>query len=229
LPSCQDGVQPVHFDEEHEAHAWFEAEYHVFLALIRAASKAQMDQHIGPLSAVLANYLGLRDNWTELATTQTAALAATRRRSDRHGQAHAHRGLALASARLQDFDAAREQLDSLGYASHKLGDNVRAIEYCRCAADLHRATGSTYSEAEVLQHVGDAYRPHGYHGAARRAWRRATELLDELGITTSTSSGQTPTWPDKPGTPPRQRAWGPARTVPDPAIRIRSQPPTTRT
>jgi DNA-binding SARP family transcriptional activator len=71
--------------------------------------------------------------------------------------------------------------DTLGEAHFGLGDHGEAITCFRKAADISRSFGRTFYEANALTGLGDAHQAAGDLEAARRAWRRACLLLDEVG------------------------------------------------
>jgi DNA-binding SARP family transcriptional activator len=70
--------------------------------------------------------------------------------------------------------------DSLGYAHHHLGDYRRAIDAYETAVRLRREVGHRYGEANTLAHLGDTYAALGAADDARRAWRGALALLEQL-------------------------------------------------
>jgi DNA-binding SARP family transcriptional activator/tetratricopeptide (TPR) repeat protein len=88
------------------------------------------------------------------------ALAAFRELGDRYGEAAV--------------------LDSLGYAHHHLGNYARGIARCREALVVFHELGDRYNQANVLIHIGDNLSGAGEEMAARDAWRRALDILDEL-------------------------------------------------
>jgi DNA-binding SARP family transcriptional activator/tetratricopeptide (TPR) repeat protein len=70
--------------------------------------------------------------------------------------------------------------DSIGYAHHHLGDHRRAIEGYETALRLRRELGHRYGEANTLTHLGDTYEALGGMDEARRAWRGALAVLEQL-------------------------------------------------
>jgi tetratricopeptide (TPR) repeat protein len=89
------------------------------------------------------------------------ALALHQRNGDQHGQATTS--------------------ESLGYAHHHLGQHREAVRHYAHALDLCRSTGDRYGETVVLDRLGDVHREADAPDAARDAWKRAADLLDELG------------------------------------------------
>lgn len=65
-------------------------------------------------------------------------------------------------------------INTLGWAYHKQGNQPRAIQYLRQAADLALEQGG--SAATYLEYLGKAYLANGDHAEARAAWQRALEL-----------------------------------------------------
>jgi DNA-binding SARP family transcriptional activator len=79
-----------------------------------------------------------------------------------------------------DRGAQADTLDSLGYAHHHLGDYARAMGCYQDAIDLQHESGDVRGEADTLTHLGDAQRAAGEAESARRTWRRALAILDDL-------------------------------------------------
>jgi DNA-binding SARP family transcriptional activator len=72
-------------------------------------------------------------------------------------------------------------LDSLGYVEHHLGHLPEAVRNYQLAVSLFRRLGVRVSEAETLARLGDTRQAAGHPDAAREAWSRALEILDDLG------------------------------------------------
>jgi tetratricopeptide (TPR) repeat protein/transcriptional regulator with XRE-family HTH domain len=72
-------------------------------------------------------------------------------------------------------------LHSLGYAFHRLGRYTDARECFTRSIAVCAEVGERYFEAMVRSHLGDALLADGDPAAAREAWTRAAEILDELG------------------------------------------------
>ncbi|HLM22203.1 MAG TPA: NB-ARC domain-containing protein, partial [Propionibacteriaceae bacterium] len=72
--------------DQNQALAWFAAEQAVLVAAVGRAANSGLDRDAWKLAATLANFLDRRGHWHESATTQSLALAATRRLGDRDGQ-----------------------------------------------------------------------------------------------------------------------------------------------
>ncbi|MEU5870911.1 BTAD domain-containing putative transcriptional regulator [Glycomyces sp. NPDC047369] len=72
-------------------------------------------------------------------------------------------------------------LDSLGYIHHHLGHHAEAVDYYERALERSLGFGNRYVEAETLVKLGEVQRDSGDMEAARRAWRGALAILEELG------------------------------------------------
>ncbi|WP_406044565.1 tetratricopeptide repeat protein [Micromonospora sp. NBC_00898] len=71
-------------------------------------------------------------------------------------------------------------LDSLGFIHHRLGDHEQATALYQRALTLYREVNSRYYETRTLTRLGDLHRTVGDLDAARRDWRQALAILDEL-------------------------------------------------
>lgn len=71
--------------------------------------------------------------------------------------------------------------DSLGYVHFRLGRQAEAIHCYEHALALWREAAERYYEATTLTHLGDSHRAAGQPELARGAWRRALEILEQLG------------------------------------------------
>ncbi len=69
---------------------------------------------------------------------------------------------------------------TIATARHGLGQ-PEAIDCFQKSVNLYREIGNRYHEALGLQRLGDAYLEAGDLGSARDAWRRALEILTEVG------------------------------------------------
>jgi DNA-binding SARP family transcriptional activator len=71
--------------------------------------------------------------------------------------------------------------DSLGYIHDRLGHHVQSIECFGAAVELFAEFGDRFEQAMSLGNLGDACRGAGQLAAARDAWQRALDILDDLG------------------------------------------------
>jgi tetratricopeptide (TPR) repeat protein len=85
-----------------------------------------------------------------------------------------HRGVA-------DRRGEADALDSLGYAYHLVCNHRQAQACFEQATDLYREGGDRHSEADTFTRLGDTHLAAGDVNAARRAWKRALAILDQLG------------------------------------------------
>jgi tetratricopeptide (TPR) repeat protein len=72
-------------------------------------------------------------------------------------------------------------LDSIGYALHHLGRYQEAQTYLGRALELARQLGNRYTEAVVLEHLGDNHFATGDRTGARKIWGLASEILTDIG------------------------------------------------
>jgi DNA-binding SARP family transcriptional activator/tetratricopeptide (TPR) repeat protein len=152
-----------------QAVGWLTAEQPVLLALVQRS-----DSHAWQLAWTLTTFLSRRGNWRDLAVSHRSALVAAQRRADRAGQAHAHRGIALASIELgHDDDAenhhhaalqlftevgaqtgqAQTHLD-LALVRERQGRHADALEHAHQALELFRRAGNRFGQANALNAVG---------------------------------------------------------------------------
>ncbi|TVT52811.1 tetratricopeptide repeat protein [Amycolatopsis rhizosphaerae] len=73
-------------------------------------------------------------------------------------------------------------LDTLGFATQHLGRFEQAESWYRRAIALYRRVGTRHYESRTLARIGDGHLGRGELGEARRNWRKASELLDSLGL-----------------------------------------------
>jgi DNA-binding SARP family transcriptional activator/tetratricopeptide (TPR) repeat protein len=119
--------------------------------------------HVGQglaLNAIGWNH-AMRGDYRSARTSCRRALVLLREAGHRHAEAHT--------------------LDSLGYAEHNLGRLAEAVKCYQQSISLFRQLGVRVSEAETLARLGDTRRAAGHPDAARDAWLRALEILDDLG------------------------------------------------
>ncbi|MEU4234729.1 tetratricopeptide repeat protein, partial [Nonomuraea sp. NPDC026600] len=70
--------------------------------------------------------------------------------------------------------------DSLGYAHHHLGQYEQAVTCYERSLALTVEVGDRFLYATASLHLGDTHQAVGEIGAARRTWRQALTVLDEL-------------------------------------------------
>ncbi|MEH1166576.1 BTAD domain-containing putative transcriptional regulator [Micromonospora sp. CPCC 205539] len=137
-----------------------EASHHAEQALMlyRAIGNAHKEAHslaaVGWSWARQGDYERSRDYLSE-------ALVLHQRNGDQHGEASAS--------------------ESLGYAHHHLGEHPQAVQHYTHALALCQSLGDRYGQTVILDRLGDVHHEAGTIHAARDAWKRAADLLDELG------------------------------------------------
>jgi DNA-binding SARP family transcriptional activator len=72
-------------------------------------------------------------------------------------------------------------LDTLGYLHHQRQHYPAAIDCYERALVLQAEMGDKYEESMVLTHLGDTYRAMDSSEQAMHAWKRALDILDDLG------------------------------------------------
>ncbi|MFE9959326.1 tetratricopeptide repeat protein [Micromonospora sp. NPDC005299] len=70
--------------------------------------------------------------------------------------------------------------DSLGYALVRANLYRRGISHYQRALRLFRGVGARLDEAEVLDHLGDAYAAVGETANARRSWSDSVAILETV-------------------------------------------------
>lgn len=193
------GVIQENLADQKQALAWFESEYAVLLTLLRQATG--FDTHIWQLAWVLVSYLEYQGHWRDWRDTQLAALDASRRLSDKLGQAYSHRLLGTVSIQLGDHDSARAHLQHALGLFRELGENVgqadahhnlavlldrqgryqEAIPHQEQALDLYRAAGHGTGTALSLNGVGWFHAQLGNYLKALTFCQQALELQREIG------------------------------------------------
>ncbi|GIH17715.1 AfsR/SARP family transcriptional regulator [Rugosimonospora africana] len=193
-----------------QASAWLETEYANLLAGIRLAATAGLSTHAWQLAWTLTTFFDRRGRWHDWVAAQRTALDAVRGHCDVLGQAHAHRGLALAYFRLGRHDDARDHdeqalalfgdLDDqvgrahthlhLAWVHERYGDHQRALEHARQSLALHRTTGDRPGQANALNALGWFHTRRGDHQSALAYCQQALELFRSL----DNRIGQAATW-----------------------------------
>ena len=138
------GVTPESPADQKQALAWFESEHAVLLAVLRHATG--FDTHIWQLAWALASYFEYQGHWRDWRDSQTMALDASLRLSDKQAQALSHALLGSAFVQLSDYDYARTHLQHALGMYGELGDNAgQAYAHHSLARMLERQ--GLYSEA----------------------------------------------------------------------------------
>jgi DNA-binding SARP family transcriptional activator len=202
LPPHQEGTAAAEDLTDHgQALEWFTAEHPVLLATIELAASSGFDAHTWKLAWTLTTFFDRRGHWRDQAATQQTALQAALRTADRSGQAHAHRGLALACAQLGSTDDAiahlRCTLDlldetgdhtgqadthlTLGWVLERQDRRPGALRHAEHALELFRAAGHKAGQARALNAIGWHHAQLGDHEEAVTRCQQALTLLGQLG------------------------------------------------
>jgi DNA-binding SARP family transcriptional activator len=203
------GVTVEDLSNHRQALAWFSAEHHALMALIRDVAAA-FPVHAWRLSWTLTEYLYRQGHWHDWVLVLRAALDTVTRPGQRAEQARAHRGLARAYARLGHLDSAeahstlalqlsestsdRTELAqahrAFGIVLEVQGRHREALAHDLQALDLFRTVGHQHGLARALNSVGWDYALLGDYPRALLHCQHALILLRELGD----RQGQAATW-----------------------------------
>lgn len=210
LAAAGPGVVREPLDDLESALAWFTEMHATLLGLVEQAGGEGFDNHAWRLGWTLTTYLVRRGHRHDLASSQRAALAATQRLGDRHGEAHSHRQLARAYTRLGRYEeadghyrrafelsgelgAAADQAQAcLGLAGLFERQNLQAeaLRESELAYELFRTAGDLTGQANSLNSAGWHCALLGDHHQALERCGRALDLLREVGD----RHGQALTW-----------------------------------
>jgi DNA-binding SARP family transcriptional activator/Tfp pilus assembly protein PilF len=192
------GVTPESPADQKQALAWFESEHAVLLAALRQATG--FDTHIWQLASSLASYFKHQSHWRDWRNSQTMALDASRRLSDKRAQALSHSLLGSAFVQLSSYDQARTHLqhaldmygelgDHAGqaYAHHSLarmlerqGHYAEALPHVQEALTLFKAAGNDIGRATALNAVGWFHAQLGDYAQALIYCEKALHLQREI-------------------------------------------------
>jgi DNA-binding SARP family transcriptional activator/tetratricopeptide (TPR) repeat protein len=192
---------PAQISDYKDATAWFESEHDVLLAVIAAAAKEGVDDHVGRIAWSLADYLDRRGNWHDWAAIQRLAVTSARSAGDQAAQARAYRGLGRAYTQLRAYRDALDPLERAVDLYGQLGDTVGegrtqlalsqlceyrdqpllALRHARKALRLFAAAGHPPGEASALNFVGWHQAHLGNHRQALIDCRHALALYHQLG------------------------------------------------
>ncbi len=195
------GVVPQQLADDAAALTWFEAEYPVLLGAIKLAADTGQTAHAWQLPWTLVEFFARRGHWHDWVNVQHTALIAAQHGADRHGQAHAHRGLGQALSWLGRHDQAHTHLRQALRLFQELGDQTgqahthlalgwmlgyqgrpeEALPHAQQALSLSRATGRRLGQARALHSVGWNQALLGEHQQAVSSCELALTLFRELG------------------------------------------------
>jgi tetratricopeptide (TPR) repeat protein len=80
----------------------------------------------------------------------------------------------------EKLNAIATNWDSIGYAHHHLGQYPAAVAAFERAIELFTAVGDRRYRMTTLTHLGDTYLATGDRAGARKSWRAALVLADEI-------------------------------------------------
>ncbi|WP_173080411.1 AfsR/SARP family transcriptional regulator [Phytohabitans rumicis] len=197
----QPGVIAESLANHGQALAWFTAEHAVLVAAIAHAGKVGFEAHTWQLALTLDEFFYRQGHWRAWVTTHRHALDAARRQAERSGQAHIHRSLANAHARLGQYHDAHIHFDQALDLFTELHDHTsqahtllgiawlharqhrrrQALDHARQALDLYRATGNQTGQANALNSVGWYHAQLGDHHQTLIHCEHALTLLQNCG------------------------------------------------
>ena len=207
---AQDGVISTELDTPEAAVAWLTAEQSVLLTTVGHAAGHRFDDHAWKLAAALTGFLYHHGQWHNMAAVQRTALEAARRQKDLQGQAHSHRSLAIASARLDQLDRAHAHLTTALDMFTKLDDlpgqayvhqtfsrvfdqqgrHSDGVRHTQQAVQLYRKVGHRTGLANALNSLGWHEAHTGDLDNALTHCRQALQLHQDIG----NRHGQALTW-----------------------------------
>ncbi len=181
--------------------AWLDAERVAMVAVVGQAADAGLDELAADLAASLVNFLDLRRYFDDWQRSHDAALAVSRRRGNRRGEASLLRGLGYLSLNRNSLDAAMNCLGRAHRILGQIGDRrgkAQAVEgigvlhrlqgrYAEAASCYDQAMaafldlGDRHGEAWTRFAVGVLHDERGELAAALAELTRALELFGELG------------------------------------------------
>ena len=191
-------VTPESPPDQKQALAWFQSEHAVLLAVLRHATG--FDTHIWQLAWALASFFEYQGHWRDWRDSQTMALDASLRLSDKQAQALSHGLLGSAFVQLSDYDYARAHLQyALGmyselgdhagqaYAHHSLarmlerqGLYSEALPHVQEALTLFKAAGNDIGRARALNAVGWFHAQLGDYTQALDCCQQALDLQRKI-------------------------------------------------
>jgi len=167
------GVTLEPMSQREEAYRWFSGEYSSLLAVLVAASLGGFNDYVWTLATYMWEFLERQGRWQDLIRTESAALEAARRMTDKAGQATVHQALAIIHARLGRYTEAHGELDlaleltgelndahlrstahlCIAWLLEQQGRYGEALHESQTAYEVSRSAGSTVDEAEALSAI----------------------------------------------------------------------------
>jgi DNA-binding SARP family transcriptional activator/tetratricopeptide (TPR) repeat protein len=205
LTDISSGVTPESPADQKQALTWFESEHAALLQALRHA--IGFDTHIWQLAWALAPFFEYRGHWRDWRDSQSIALDASRRLSDKLAQALSHRLLGGAFCQLSDYDQARTHFQHALDLFEELGNNTgqadvhrtvawmlerlglysEALSHAQQALALFQAAGRRTGQARALNAVGWFHAQLGDYQEAlvccEQALDQQREIDDHFGLT----------------------------------------------
>ncbi len=199
LPDASPGVTPESPADQKQALTWFESEHAVLLTALRQATG--FDTNIWQLAWVLVSYFEYQGHWRDWRDSQSTALDASRRLSDKLAEAHSHLLLGSVSIQLSSYDHAQTHLQDALDLFTELGDNTgradtrinlawmlerqgrysEALSHAQEALALFRAAGHRAGQARALNAVGWFHALLGDYQQALVCCQQALDLQRQIG------------------------------------------------
>ncbi|MET8981895.1 BTAD domain-containing putative transcriptional regulator [Streptomyces sp. NPDC004539] len=203
-PAAVPGARPESFTDDAGALRWYAAEARVLAAVARRALARGDHAHVWGLAWALERFMDRRGHWHDGAALQRAGLDAAVRCGHRVAQAHLHRALARASARLERYDDARAHIrrslalftelgDRLGLAhAHRchgwlldrLGAYDAALDAVGRALALYREVDDRAAQTGALHALGRTHVRRGEHRRAAACFEESLVGLTRLPVVT---------------------------------------------
>jgi DNA-binding SARP family transcriptional activator/Tfp pilus assembly protein PilF len=199
LADASPGVTPESLADQKQALAWFESEHAVLLAVLRHTTG--FDTHIWQLVWALAPFFEYQGHWRDWRDSQSIALDASLRLSDKQAQALSHFSLGSAFVQLSSYDHAHTHLQHARSLFRELGDNTgqaytyhilarmldrqelyrEALPHALQALSLFKAAGHHTGRARALNAVGWFHAHIGDYEQGLACCQEALDLQREIG------------------------------------------------
>ncbi|MDX6292957.1 MAG: hypothetical protein QOH50_2032 [Kribbellaceae bacterium] len=193
LPATCGETEAIRFGGYQESFDWFESEHPNLVELIDHAARHGFDAHAIHLARTITGFLERRGLWSTWADVTRTAVDCSERCGDAPGQIVAHRYLAHALARLEQFDTAAAEArmaldlavrsgDQLAQAwCHRVVAFVLALQdrpqdsyqHDLAASELFKASGHRTGQALALNSIGTL------HAATFGDYRQAVAYCQE--------------------------------------------------
>jgi DNA-binding SARP family transcriptional activator/tetratricopeptide (TPR) repeat protein/DNA-binding XRE family transcriptional regulator len=148
---------------------------------------ASIHGHLGDTEAALGQHQQALELARQTATSAVEigallGLAETYQQTGRHARAVDRAELACRSAHRSGFGVLEGQAHTvLAAAHHRLGDHEQALAHAELALASHRRSGHRLGQARTLRVLGDVLADHDGVQTAAACWRKAVQLLTEIG------------------------------------------------